>query len=197
MTVTRGYSEHGQDLIAWGIFEGLGITRPSYLDLGAYHPFDISNTALFYERGCRGINVEANPRFIEQFKIHRPDDINICAAVGATPGRATFHTISLTAYKDFEKYPPFEVDVLTVGEIITKYAGGIFPDFLSMDIEGSDLSVLETLSGDCLPKVICLEAGTNVSGEFVDIGAQAAAFLKTWFRRHSRVGNDLIFVRNA
>jgi hypothetical protein len=56
----RTYAQHGDDLAVLNIFKRLGIERPSYLDVGAYHPFDLSNTALLYERGSRGINVEPN-----------------------------------------------------------------------------------------------------------------------------------------
>jgi len=56
----RTYAQHGDDLAVLNIFKRLGIEKPSYLDVGAYHPFDLSNTALLYERGSRGIVVEPN-----------------------------------------------------------------------------------------------------------------------------------------
>ncbi len=55
------HAQHGDDIIIRAVFDNLGIDNPSYLDIGAHHPTNISNTKLFYDAGSRGINVEANP----------------------------------------------------------------------------------------------------------------------------------------
>jgi hypothetical protein len=39
-----------RDVIVKFIFDCIGISKPTYLDVGAHHPY-ISNTALFYESG--------------------------------------------------------------------------------------------------------------------------------------------------
>src|SRR5690606_9910227 len=61
------YSQHGEDLLILNLFDQLQIKNPSYLDLGAHHPTDISNTKLLYDRGSRGVNIEANRHLIEAF----------------------------------------------------------------------------------------------------------------------------------
>ncbi len=71
------YSQHGEDLFLLNIFRLIGIETPSYLDLGAHHPWHISNTALMYHRGSRGVNVEANPILFEAFLTERPLDKNV------------------------------------------------------------------------------------------------------------------------
>lgn len=71
----------------------MGIKKPSYIDIGAHHPYEISNTAIFYMNGCRGVNVEANPNLIDEFYKERPDDINICCGVGNHPGKMPFYMI--------------------------------------------------------------------------------------------------------
>ena len=73
----RSYSQCGEDLLVQYIFNLRGIQKPSYIDIGANHPYFLSNTALFYEKGSRGINIEANPQLAENFKTHRPEDINL------------------------------------------------------------------------------------------------------------------------
>ena len=50
------YSQSGEDLIVKHIFENLGVKKPSYLDIGAYHPFHLNNTVIFYLSGSHGIN---------------------------------------------------------------------------------------------------------------------------------------------
>ena len=63
----KSYAQNGEDLIIDFAFrEVFKINQPSYLDIGAHHPFCFSNTQLFYERGSQGINVEANP-FLHKF----------------------------------------------------------------------------------------------------------------------------------
>ena len=46
------FSQCGEDLIVNYIFNLRGISLPSYLDIGANHPYFISNTALFHKKGC-------------------------------------------------------------------------------------------------------------------------------------------------
>ncbi len=84
----RTYAQHGDDLAIINLFNCLRIQQPSWLDIGAHHPFHLSNTALLYQRGSRGINVEANPALMEAFKLHRPEDKNVCVAVVASRHRS-------------------------------------------------------------------------------------------------------------
>ncbi len=46
-----------------------------YVDIGAHHPFRYSNTQFFYEKGWRGINIDATPGSMDRFKDFRPEDI--------------------------------------------------------------------------------------------------------------------------
>lgn len=196
--MTRSLAQAGEGIIALDIFERLGIDRPSYLDIGAYHPFDLSNTAPFYERGCRGINVEANPALMAAFKEHRPEDVNICAAVGVERGRAQFHLDhhSLIPFSKAD-HATIEVDVLTVDEIVDVYARGVFPDFLTIDIEGMDLAVLESVDySRGGPKVICVEVGTDTSGRYVDVSGQVRKFLAPHYGSFLRIENNLFLVQN-
>ena len=71
------YSQKGEDLIIKHIFDGLGIVEPSYLDIGAHHPYHISNTALFYKNGSRGINIEPDPDLFVEINRVRKEDINL------------------------------------------------------------------------------------------------------------------------
>jgi hypothetical protein len=52
-----------------------------YIDIGAHHPFQISNTSYLWALGWNGVNVDAGLATIEKFKQLRPEDENICAAV--------------------------------------------------------------------------------------------------------------------
>src|SRR5689334_18987985 len=66
----HSYSQCGEDIIIDHVFRLRGIPSPSYIDIGANHPYFINNTAMFYERGCRGINIEANPQLLSAFQTY-------------------------------------------------------------------------------------------------------------------------------
>jgi hypothetical protein len=55
------YSQSGEDVIVDFIFQILKIQKPSYLDVGAHHPSYLSNTYLFYQKGCQGVCIEPDP----------------------------------------------------------------------------------------------------------------------------------------
>src|SRR5262249_38551597 len=87
------YSQHGEDLVFVALFEQIGVDRPSYLDIGAHHPVNCSNTALLHRRGSRGVNIDANPDVMDAFRRERPQDANINVGVAGTSGSMTFYRI--------------------------------------------------------------------------------------------------------
>lgn len=178
--VRISYSQGGEDLIINTIFTLRGIQRPSYLDIGANHPYKLNNTAIFYLRGARGINIEANPNLINLFNKARPDDINLNIGIGIESGQMNFYimeddTLSTFSLEESERMQALgnklqgicKVDLITVDEVIEKYTDGKFPDLLTIDVEGYDFMILQTIDFNRFrPKVICLEAA-----EYSPIGA--------------------------
>ncbi len=165
------YAQHGDDLVIRAIFHSLGIGNPSYLDLGAHHPQNISNTKLFYDTGSRGINVEANPVLHKLFLEQRPQDINLNVGVGIKSGFQDFYMIDGESGRNsFIKevaegfvldYPEFaitevrQLPIFTVEQILHHRR---VPDFLSIDIEGMDFEVLQSIDFRRYPfKVVCVE----------------------------------------
>ena len=77
-------------------------------------------------------------------------------------GRNTFDR--KTAEKFVLEYPEFKIreiktiEVKTINDIIRQYNNGVFPDLLSIDIEGLDYRVLSSANfSNSFPKVICAE----------------------------------------
>ncbi len=152
------WAQHADDLMIINIFNLLNVKTPSYIDLGAHHPFEISNTALLYARGSRGINVEANPNLIQAFRFSRPDDINLNVGVAVEPGEMDFHMFDKTSgLNSFSKEEVHRITsgelvineivklpVTTINAIVNQYSGGKFKDLLLTDIEGLDHEVLES-----------------------------------------------------
>lgn len=187
------------------LFKLIGIERPSYLDLGAYHPYAISNTALLYLAGSRGVNVEANPYLAADLRAGRAEDINLSLGVGVEAGNFPFYMYSETSgLNTFSEARTnaheakravsrvIHVPVLTLDEIVSLHCGSEYPDLLSSDLEGIDFEVIESADfSRSRPKVVVAEIGR----------AQAAAMTAMMCQRGyllvCRMVSNLIFVQNA
>ena len=75
----------------------------SYVDIGANHPTDLSDTKRFYDRGWRGINIEPNPSLFTAFQGDRIGDINLNLGVGNTTGILPFYVMSASTLSSFDK----------------------------------------------------------------------------------------------
>ena len=64
------------------IVKAMQIDDITYLDIGAHHPTQFSNTYLFYKRGFRGVLVEPDPELMASIRGARPRDVCIEAGVG-------------------------------------------------------------------------------------------------------------------
>ncbi|MBB4803659.1 FkbM family methyltransferase [Flavobacterium nitrogenifigens] len=166
------YSQSGEDLIIKFIFDNLNIQNPSYLDIGAHHPYYLSNTALFYQNGSRGINIEPDPELFKNFITNRDEDLNLNVGVGDINGVLDFYIISSPTLNTFskteaEKYSKEgnykikevkKIEVLTLSEILDIIKLDKFPEFLSVDAEGVDEIVIKQIDFEKnFPLVICLE----------------------------------------
>lgn len=166
------FSQSGEDLIVKFILNGLKIEKPSYLDIGAHHPFYLSNTALFYENGSRGINIEPDPILFKEFIKHRKNDVNLNIGIADKEGELDFHILNPPSLNTFSKEEAerFEIEhgykitrvvkvqVNTIAHIIEKYCNGMFPHFLSLDAEGLDEQILYSINYNITaPIVICVE----------------------------------------
>jgi len=154
---TKSYSQEGEDLVLRRVFEG----RKSgfYVDVGAHHPHRFSNTNLFYKAGWHGINIEPNPDSIADFKRLRQRDINLQCGVSDIEQHLTYYKfnepalntfdpdivddrLNKTTYKVVQK---IIVPVLRLDHILDDHlAAGQKIDFLTVDVEGLDLQVLES-----------------------------------------------------
>lgn len=197
------YSQQGEDFMILNLFRQIGIEKPSYLDLGACHPTYISNTKLMYERGCRGVNVEANPSLIENFTRDRPEDITLQFGVGLSPGKAIFHmydhqsgrnTFSQKEVARFEEESVFRIKqrlllgVVTLSYIVREYCSGVFPDFLNCDIEGMDYEILECADFSASqPKIVCMEVRKE------DVKNTCHMMCDQGFYTYCRMGENIIF----
>lgn len=155
----KSYSQCGEDLIIRFIFNLLKNTNPTYIDIGANHPVQLNNTYLFYNEGSSGITIEPNLSLHKKLKRRRRRDINLCMGISDTTGSMDFyrfhpHTMSTFSKDEAEKLQKeygykleevVKVELDTLQNIIDKYCNGIFPDLLSLDVEGLDEQILRSI----------------------------------------------------
>lgn len=202
------HAQHGDDIIIRAVFDNLGIDNPSYLDIGAHHPSNISNTKLFYDAGSRGINVEANPYLFAKFMIDRPEDINLNFGVGTESGFLDFYMVDeYSGRNSFDHAtveafvldnPEFKITeirtlpVMTVAQVLSNRS---IPDFLTIDVEGLDYDILYSIDFERFPfKVICVEVGGLDKFNYAD--AVSSLLGENNYFPLIRCGANIIFVDN-
>jgi FkbM family methyltransferase len=166
------YSQCGEDCIIEHMFGLRKMAKPSYIDIGAFHPYALSNTAKFHASGSKGINIEPNPDQFRHFVIHRKGDVNLNMGVGIENGTLSYYKMNNPTMNTFDRDSAAELvekhgftiieeikmPVKNIRDIIKDYAGNQFPDFLSLDVEGLDEQILSQIDYvNNYPKIICVE----------------------------------------
>lgn len=188
------------------LFEMLGVEKPTYLDIGAHHPTTISNTRLLYERGSRGVNVEANKNLVLLFDRERPEDVNVCAGVsplgnGVAPffmfddfsGRNTFSKDEADRYasESGRTYTEKQLPVWALRDLVKNFCSTP-PQLLCMDCEGLDFQLLQqamTIPELSSLMVVCVEVRKHDTGRFEGLMDES------FFGLYCRMGENLFFVR--
>jgi hypothetical protein len=129
-----------------------------YVDVGAYHPTKGSNTYLLRRRGWRGVNVDLDEAKILAFRILRPGDVNVVAAVSDRAvvrdvytdkwysTRATLSSEIADGGDAGEFRRAREVTTTTLTAILDGSPFHDRPiDLLNVDVEGEDVNVLRGL----------------------------------------------------
>jgi FkbM family methyltransferase len=152
------YAQFGEDLVLEAFIWGSQIKRGFYVDIGSYAPSKYSNTNFYYRRGWRGINIDAKPGSMQAFRRARPRDINLEVGITQTEQTLDFFIFQDSAYNTFSAQ--LAADYQTAGlplvkkvllptrrlsSILEEYLpAGQKIDFMSIDVEGLDLEVLQS-----------------------------------------------------
>lgn len=148
------YGQDGEDLILDRFLEHQ--RNGFYVDVGAHHPVRFSNTYLFYRRGWRGINIDAEPGSMRLFNKLRRRDINVECGVAGRGGLMNYFRFNEPALNTFDKgearlkdRAPYkiieqvEVSVRRLDDLLDQYVPpGQAIDFMTVDVEGKDYEVL-------------------------------------------------------
>lgn len=150
------YSQEGEDMILRRLFE----TQQCgfYVDVGAHHPQRFSNTYYFYRHGWSGINIDAAPGSMKLFDRLRPRDINVEAAIDKETREIPYFMFNEPALNTFDEKlaesknkTSFRIEktvklrTTRLKDLLDEYLpAGQTIDFISIDVEGFDLNVLES-----------------------------------------------------
>tara|TARA_B100000678_G_scaffold287844_1_gene295165 strand:+ start:1642 stop:2217 length:576 start_codon:yes stop_codon:yes gene_type:complete len=151
----------------------------TYLDIGANHPFLISNTYLLYLKGWRGVTVEPIRSLWQMHRRWRPEDVSLNVAVGQK-GAMLFYElypdVLSTASREVANaieadgngtiVDEYEVPIISGNSIMEKHFAGRELTLLSIDVEGMDFEVLKSFDfTEHRPRYVLLEHSNFVPNE--------------------------------
>jgi FkbM family methyltransferase len=175
MNPEPSYSQCGEDRILAFLFKNLKITTPFYIDIGAYDAYEDSNTAIFYETGAKGINIEPNIERYRKLLEQRKRDVNLNVAISGKKGKHKFYKLSSDKMNTLLKEKAdelvktqkkkildvIEVKTITFNELMEKYCQKQEVDLLNTDAEDMDLEILKSIDWNkYTPLVICAETAS-------------------------------------
>lgn len=163
------YAHSGEDLVLLSLFRKK--RGGCYVDIGCHHPVNHSTTYLFSRNyGWQGLVVDADPRYLSEFRHFRPRDTVMHAGVGSPRGSAVFYRVQEdAALNTFSAEVAArarargmtvietQVEVLPLAELLQRHEIAAI-DLLNVDVEGMDLSVLQSNDWSrWRPQVIAVE----------------------------------------
>ncbi len=210
------YSQTGEDSIIFYILNMLNIDikNVTYLDLGANHAKDLSNTYFFYERGASGVLVEANPTLVDELIRERPRDKVLNRCVSETDeDTLKFYILNgdglsspdyesvcefLRINEDLEIIKTIDVKSITTKEIVDCYLKEA-PTILNIDIEGNELSIIKSFDLSVYRPLIIIAEMIPYSKKLVvgDKNEEIVKFLKDKnYTEYAFTGINSIFIDN-
>ena len=147
MTGLHSFSQHGEDLGLWSLFEGKAGTC---VEVGAFDGQTFSNTLLFEQRGWTCVLVEPNPELCKHLRRTRPKSILFECAASDRPGTLELRVpvgredcasilpvwISTRAEQEWKVWP---TEAQPLDHLLSK-AEVTAIDFISIDVEGDGSS---------------------------------------------------------
>jgi FkbM family methyltransferase len=165
------FSQEGEDIILERLFSAQ--RSGFYVDIGSHHPRRFSNSYWAYLRGWIGINVDAAPGSSAVFDRVRPRDTNLETCIAESPGEVEFFVFPEPALNTAgrDRKDAMEAVTSSRGErvvvpaerletLLDKYLPDGDPaiDFMSIDVEGSEMAVLRSNDWERYrPRVIVIE----------------------------------------
>jgi FkbM family methyltransferase len=152
--VTKAKSQLGQDVLA---LAQLGIKKPGFfVEFGATNGLDLSNTYLLEKNfGWKGILCEPAKEWHEELRLNRSCAIDTRCVYSSTGQKIQFSETSIGELSTISSYmnsdanrlirkkaAAYEVETVTLGDLLSSHNAPSYIDFLSIDTEGSEYEIL-------------------------------------------------------
>jgi len=148
----ESYAQNREDILAWDYFGRK--TDGFFIEVGANHPTELSQTWFLEQRGWKGILVEPLPACCEKLRAVSKNSI-VCEAAAGAPeqvGEATLNVAQSDVWshlgeekKELPLAARVKVAVRTLDNILEEFHAPQV-DLLSIDTEGMEMNVLRGLN---------------------------------------------------
>lgn len=156
------YGQEAEDAVLCALIENALARQGLFVDVGAHHPLRFSNTYKFYQAGWRGINIDPTPGSMIEFNKLRPEDTNLEIGVSERVGERLFYCYNEPALNgiDNDRREEFvhshykleqiiKVKTMPLDSILRAHVVKLrCPNFLSIDVEGMEMEVLQSNNWD-------------------------------------------------
>ncbi len=202
------YSQYGEDQIILALLFLLKINKFNYIDIGANHPFNYNNTALFYEQGYTGINIEPDPSNFNLISNVRKNDINLNIGISDQLSTLKYYRFSDSVYNTFSRDEYLnlinkteikflnsqDIMVKTYDYIVEKYLNYNAPTILFIDTEGLDEIIIKSINfNKYAPSIMCVE--TFSYGKFEKDSDLINLLISKGYKVHADTFVNTILVR--
>ena len=190
------FGEFGEDILINRFFRKKN--NGFYVDIGCYHPTKGSLTYYLYKKGWRGLNVDLSKVSIDLFKLARPKDYNIHAAVADFDGETHFFENGMinqqnTLENNGANLKKIKIIAFKLQTLLEKLNIKHI-DFLNVDVEGSDYKVISSLDLNKIrPKMICIEENKYDIKDIINDAIQSFMNSNDYFL-FSRIGVSSIYI---
>lgn len=131
-----------------------------YVDVGCYHPIKGSLTYFLFKKKWRGLNIDLSSVSVDLFKLSRPKDFNIQAAITDFDGKTVYYEnspINQQNSLDNKDGLKKEIDAYKLNTLLEKFNVEKI-DYLNIDVEENEYKVISCFNfNKYKPKLISIE----------------------------------------
>ena len=192
------FGEFGEDILINRFFRKKN--KGFYVDVGCYHPIKGSLTYCLYKRGWSGLNIDLSKISIDLFKLARPKDYNIQAAVTDFDGETQFFENGMinqqnTLENSETNLKKIKINAFKLQTLLDNLNINHI-DFLNIDAEGTDYKVISSLNLNKIrPQMICIEENRYDIKDIINDTIQNLMNSNDYFL-FSRIGVSSIYIDN-
>lgn len=207
VTGLKFQSQSEQDMFAYFYFNGK--TNGFYVDIGAHDGKSLNNTMLFEELGWQGVCVEPQPDIFEELQKNRSCDCyNVAVSNTSSESFEFIRAVGVNMLSGLSsqmteahkkriirengKLEKISVKTLTFDELMGNYPERYYIDFMSIDIEGAEMSILKAIDfAKYNFGFITVENNEEIKGH----GNRLVKFMaEQGYKLYFDCGEDLMFV---